>query len=57
LRNSYKISVGNPESRRPLARPRRGWKDDIKVVLPVLIKHHATKTYGGAEVQLHAFLT
>jgi hypothetical protein len=27
LTNEYRVSVGKPERRRPLGRPRRGWKD------------------------------
>jgi hypothetical protein len=30
---------------------------DIGKVAPVLTKQHAMKTYGGVEVELHAFLT
>jgi hypothetical protein len=32
-RNAYRISVGKPEGRRPLGRPRRRWVDDIKMDL------------------------
>jgi hypothetical protein len=30
-RNSYRISVGNPEGKRPLGRSRRRWVDNIKM--------------------------
>ena len=30
---SYKVSVGKPEGRRPLRRPRRRWEDNIKMGL------------------------
>jgi hypothetical protein len=30
-RGAYRILVGRPEGRRPLGRPRRRWKDDIKM--------------------------
>jgi hypothetical protein len=33
MRNAYKILVGNPEGRRSLGRPRRSWKDNIKIDL------------------------
>ena len=32
-RNAYRVSVGNPEGKRPLGRPRHGWEDDIKIDL------------------------
>jgi hypothetical protein len=32
-RGAYRILVGRPEGRRPLGRPRRGWKDSIKLDL------------------------
>jgi hypothetical protein len=32
-RKLYKILVGNTEGRRPLGRPRRGWKDGIRMDL------------------------
>jgi hypothetical protein len=32
-RNVYKLLVGNPEGRRPLRRPRRGWISNIKMGL------------------------
>jgi hypothetical protein len=32
-RNAYRISVGKPEGRRPLGRPRRRWMDNIKMDL------------------------
>jgi hypothetical protein len=28
-RNAYRISVGKPEDKRPLGRPRRRWVDNI----------------------------
>jgi hypothetical protein len=28
-RNAYRTSVGKPEGKRPLGRPRRRWVDDI----------------------------
>jgi hypothetical protein len=31
LRGAYNILVGKPEGRRPLGRPRRRWKDNIKM--------------------------
>jgi hypothetical protein len=33
VRGAYKILVGRPEGRRPLGRPRRRWKDNIKIDL------------------------
>jgi hypothetical protein len=30
-RNAYKLLVGKPEVRRPLARPRRRWLDNIRM--------------------------
>jgi hypothetical protein len=32
-RNAYRISVGNPEGKIPLERPRRRWVDNIKMDL------------------------
>ena len=32
-RNAYRVSVGNPESKRPLGMPRRSWEDNIKMDL------------------------
>ncbi|KAJ4446308.1 hypothetical protein ANN_13003 [Periplaneta americana] len=32
-RNAYRVLVGKPEGKRPLERPRRRWKDDIKMDL------------------------
>jgi hypothetical protein len=32
-RNVYRTSVGNPEGKRPLGRPRRRWVDNIKMDL------------------------
>ena len=29
----HKVSVGNPEGKRPLGRPRRRWEDNIKIDL------------------------
>jgi hypothetical protein len=33
MRNEYKISIGKPEGKRLLGRPRRRWKDNIKMGL------------------------
>jgi hypothetical protein len=30
-RSAYRISVGKPEGKRPLGRPRRRWVDNIKI--------------------------
>jgi hypothetical protein len=32
-RNAYKLSVGEPEGKRPLGRPKRTWVDNIKIDL------------------------
>jgi hypothetical protein len=32
-RNGYWLLVGNPEGKRPLGRPRRGWVDNIRMDL------------------------
>jgi hypothetical protein len=32
-RTAYRIIVGKPEGKRPLGRPRRRWKDNIKTDL------------------------
>jgi hypothetical protein len=34
-RGAYRVLVGRPEGKRPLARPRRRWKDNIKLDLRV----------------------
>jgi hypothetical protein len=33
MRNAYRMSVGKPERKRPLGRPRRRWVDNIKIDL------------------------
>jgi len=33
MRGVYRISVGKPEGKRPLERPRRKWEDNIKMDL------------------------
>ena len=32
-RNTYKVLMGKPESKRPLGRPRRRWDNNIKMDL------------------------
>jgi hypothetical protein len=32
-RGAYRASLGKPEGRRPLGRPRRRWEDNIKMDL------------------------
>jgi hypothetical protein len=32
-RNVYKVVMGKPEGKKPLARPRRRWKDGIRMDL------------------------
>jgi hypothetical protein len=32
-RGAYRVSVGKPEGRRPLERPRRRWENNIKMDL------------------------
>jgi hypothetical protein len=32
-RRVYRVLVGRPEDKRPLGRPRRRWKDNIKLYL------------------------
>jgi hypothetical protein len=32
-RGVYRVSVGRPEGKRPLARPRRRWEDNMKMDL------------------------
>jgi hypothetical protein len=32
-RNAYRILEGKPKGKRPLGRPRRRWKDNIKIYL------------------------
>jgi hypothetical protein len=33
MRNAYKILVRMPEGKRPFGRPKRRWKDNIKIDL------------------------
>jgi hypothetical protein len=33
MRNAYSMLVGKPEGKRPLGRPRRRWKDNIRMEL------------------------
>jgi hypothetical protein len=33
MRNAYKILFGNLEGKRPLAKPRRRWEDNIRMYL------------------------
>jgi hypothetical protein len=37
VRCAYNILVGRPEGRRPLGRPRRGWKDNINMDLREIV--------------------
>jgi len=37
-RGVYRVLVGKPEGKRPLGRPRRKWKDNIKIDLKVGMK-------------------
>jgi transcription termination factor 2 len=37
VRGAYNILVGRPEGRRPLGRPRRRWKDNIKMNLREIV--------------------
>jgi hypothetical protein len=30
-RNVYRVSIGRPEGKRPLGRPRRRWEDRIRI--------------------------
>jgi hypothetical protein len=30
-RGSYRVSVGKPQGKKPLARPKRTWEDNIKM--------------------------
>jgi hypothetical protein len=36
-RNSYEILDGKPEDKRPLGRPRRRWKDNIRMDLGKIV--------------------
>jgi hypothetical protein len=36
-RGVYRVLVGKPEGKRPLGRPRRGWKDNIKMDLQEVV--------------------
>jgi hypothetical protein len=33
VKNAYSISVGKPERKRPLGRPKRRWEDNIRMYL------------------------
>jgi hypothetical protein len=33
MRNAYNISLGKPEGKRPLGRPRHRWEDNIRMDL------------------------
>jgi hypothetical protein len=35
-RNAYRILAGKPEEKRPLGRPRRWWRNNIKMDLRVI---------------------
>jgi hypothetical protein len=35
-RGVYRVSVGKPEGKRPLGRPRRRWEDNVKADLQVV---------------------
>jgi hypothetical protein len=37
MRNAYKIFVGKSEGKRPLGRPRRRWKDNIRMNLREIV--------------------
>jgi hypothetical protein len=36
--DAYRILLGRPEGRRPLGRPRRRWKDNIKMDLQEVVR-------------------
>jgi hypothetical protein len=36
-RGAYSVSVGQPEGKRPLRRPKRGWEDNIKMDLKEIL--------------------
>jgi hypothetical protein len=40
-RNEYRLLVGKPEGKRPLGRPRRRWRDNIKMVSRARPVHEA----------------
>jgi hypothetical protein len=42
-RNAYNILVGKPEGKRLLGRPRRRWKDNIRMDL----REYGTKVWTG----------
>jgi hypothetical protein len=39
-RGAYRVSVGKPEGKRRLGRPRRRWENDIKVDLQEMGRGH-----------------
>jgi hypothetical protein len=41
-RNACRILVGKPKEKRPLGRPRHGWKDNIKM-------HFRERGWGGMD--------
>jgi hypothetical protein len=51
-RGSYRILVGKPEGKRPLVRPKRRWKDNIKLVLQEVGWAHGLDRSGSGEAQV-----
>jgi hypothetical protein len=39
IRNEYKLLIGKPEVKMPLARSRRRWEDNIKMDLKIVFKY------------------
>ena len=46
-RSVYRVLVGKPEGKRPLGRPRRRWKDNIKMDLQALGWTHGLYRSGS----------
>jgi hypothetical protein len=38
-RGAYRILVGEPDGKRPLGKPRRRWKDNIKIDISAMGRH------------------
>ena len=45
-RGAYRVLVGKPERRRPFARPRRRWEDNIKMDLREVRGEHGLDRCG-----------
>jgi hypothetical protein len=37
IRGAYRVFMGKPEGKKPLGRPKSSWKDNIKIIITIII--------------------